>query len=264
MALTSASHSHLLASFWSRFRLGKAPFVHPEDEGAVLTYPHDNFTAVEQLINSDRFGYEGSRLQLGLVPAPYAGDLARADIFILMLNPGLSTVDLYGEGGVPGYRDAMLRTLHQELSNEEFPFIHLNPRYCWSGAYRWWERKLRDLALALIADQGSYYSALQKLSRRIAAIELIPYHSLVCPSGILSILPSVRIAKQYVHDVLVPRARRREITLIVTRQVKAWGLGDLESAPDIVTYNGGQARGASLSTHSPGGTAMLRRLQVAP
>lgn len=262
MKLTGALDSDLLTSFWSRYCPANAPFVHPEDEGVVLRLPHDNFTTVEQLVSSDRFGSEGSRLELGLIPAPYAGDLTRAEIFVLMLNPGFSAADLYGEGEVPEYRDAMLRTLHQDLSDEEFPFIHLNPRFCWSGGYRWWEKKLRDLALALIADEGSYYNALRKLSQRIAAIELMPYHSLVCASSILPKLRSVRLAKEYVQDVLVPCARRREIALVVTRQAKAWLGGGFKPTGDIVVYDAAHARGASLSIKSAGGVAILKRLRV--
>ena len=52
-----------------------------------------------------------NRLHLGLVPQPFIGDLRRASIFVLLLNPGLSPSDYYGEYQVPSFRRALLANL---------------------------------------------------------------------------------------------------------------------------------------------------------
>jgi hypothetical protein len=259
--LKGAALASSLATFWQAFQPGDPPFVHPADLAAVAKYAKAVIRTVEEHSRRAYFGNEAGMLQLGLLPAPFAGDLGRADIFILMLNPGFEIADFYA-GSQHAYAAATEQTLRQDLSNEEFPFMHLNPEFCWSGGYRWWSKKLHDVARTYVALKGcSYREALATLSQHIASIELIPYHSVSGPSGALSKLPSAKAALAFVQNELLPTARRGEVTLIVTRKVAAWGIvADAETAKDIVIYGGGAARGAHLTSTTSGGEAILRRL----
>ncbi|HET9394211.1 MAG TPA: hypothetical protein VFO29_11915 [Candidatus Rubrimentiphilum sp.] len=249
--------------FWRRYDKRKPPFVHPDDEPALKRHPSCVFTSLEEYVQSRQFGVRDGTLHFGLHPAPFSGDLTTADIFVLLLNPGFDTVDIYGEYSVPEFRRATEKTLAQDLKGENFPFVYLDPQYCWSGAYRWWERKLRDV-LSVLAFQKSvrYYDALKICSEHLATIELIPYHSASAPRA-LERLPSATAAKEYVRTNLVPRAHRGEITLIVTRQIGNWGVEiPTEPTQDIVLYDTGLTRGAPLTSSSPGGAAILRRLSA--
>lgn len=250
-----------LADFWQNFEASAPPFIHPLDRDIVLKCPNRTFTKTEEYVASDDFGNPGSVLQLGLLPVPYAGDLSKADVFILLLNPGFDAVDIYGEADVHEFRDATLRMLEQDLADEEFPFIFLNPRFCWSGGYRWWERKLHDVT-ANVAEKTacSYLHALKLVSQHLAAVELIPYHSATRPGGSLERLPSANAAKAFVRDELLPKAQRGDLTLIVTRQVLNWGILPADVRGDVVVYDAGHARGASLSTTSTGGKVILSLL----
>ncbi len=67
-------------------------------------------------------------------------------------------------------------------------------------------------------------------------------------------LPSVQMAREFVDGVVMPRVRSGEAIVIVTRQVKLWGIGE---EPGVVLYSAGQARAAYLTPGSLGGRAIL-------
>ena len=74
------------------------------------------------------FGVPGdTRFHLGLVPAPFAGDIGRAKVIVLLLNPGPEPDDYFGEHKVPGFRDRLICNLRQDFSRTECPFVYLDP-----------------------------------------------------------------------------------------------------------------------------------------
>jgi hypothetical protein len=107
-----------------------------------------------------------------------------------------------------------------------------------------------------------YQDAQRHVAQRLAMIELIPYASTTMPSGTLLRLPSAKTARNYVFEELLPRAKRGDLALIVTRQAATWALGSAGEREGMVVYDRYQARGASLSPASPGGNAILRRLRA--
>jgi len=244
-------------------------FVHPDDE-AVLgprggRHLHDETIDFDSYICSEHFGKSDSRFHTSLLPIPYGGDLSRADIFILLLNPGFSHADYFGEFHVPEFRKRLERNLTQNFENEEFPFLSLDPKFSWHSGFTWWEKKLRDI-IALIAEErfGSrYLDALRHLSMRLALIELVPYHSSHFGGHkLIGQLKSSEVAKRYVSEVLMPDVRRGMKTIVVTRQSASWDLGEPDE--NCVVYVGGQTRGASLGLNTSGGKAILRQLRLKP
>lgn len=258
-----------LVQFWNKYQEADAPYCHPADK-AVLFAPKKNDVLTDavkcfpEYLTDAHFARRGShRVDLSLVPVPYAGDLSKADIVILLLNPGLSYTDYYGDLGQLNYREARYKNLRQDFSDTSYPFLWLNPDFCWHSGFMWWEEKLRPI-LRLLAEQkykSSYLKALQALSRRVCMVELVPYHSSNTPSGrLIRELPSATAARQYVQQVVVPEAQTGKKLLIVTRQAKIWGI--TQNANNIVVYDRHEARGASMSPNSPGGAAILRRLVI--
>ena len=214
----------------------------------------------------DRFGDpDDRRLHLSVPPQPFCGDLRRADIFILLLNPGLNISDYYAQTHRQEFRHAYRRMLAHDMEGLEFPFIFLNPAYCWHGGYQWWEGKLRDITTFIAKRRfgGRYLEALRSLSTRLAAVELVPYHSRsFAAHRLIEELPSAKAAKAFVQGDLVPAATQDKATIIVTRQVTEWGLP--KTVSNVVQYEGGHTRGASLSLKSRGGEAILRRYGLDP
>lgn len=249
--------------------LRKPPFIHPEDlpalqkhDAELLTEPALNFS---QFLASKRFGDFGDpRFHFSLLPIPYLGDLNRADIFILQLNPGFNLINYYAEWNVPAFRPRVERSVRQELDGVEFPFYSLDPELCWYSGFRWWEGKLRDIA-SIIANRkykGRYLDALRELSQRIAVIELVPYHSIAFKEHrLVRVLPSTAQARDLARLDLVKRAFSGRVLVIPMRKVAAWGL-PATKCPSVVPYATAQSRSASLSSRSPGGQAILKRFGI--
>jgi hypothetical protein len=256
-----------IVKFWRDCPLDRPPFVHPEDlatlgqyEPSLLKLPRQTF---QQFVAGSRFGdFDDPRFHLSLLPTPYAGDLERADIFLLQLNPGLNFTDYYGEWKVPKFRRRLIRNLRQELDGLEFPFAFLDPEFCWHSGFRWWEEKLRGVATTIAnRKQVRYLDALRELSRRIAAIELVPYHSISFRDHrLIKDLASARQAKQYAQD-LRSKALLTKCSIIITRKVKEWGLRRMRNGR-VVLYSPALARGASLGPKTKGGQAILRMFGI--
>ena len=117
------------------------------------------------------------------------------------------------------------------------------------------------LSLAMDQHQMTLPEALHFLSRRVAILELFPYHSSVGGLGkrLLGGLRSVSLMRSFVRERLIPRAESGDALLIVTRQAQHWGI---EPTANVVVYNGAEARSAHLSPRSRGGLAMAERLDL--
>src|SRR5690606_21306974 len=114
-----------LVEFWERCDLSGQTFVHPDDR-QVLEQGGDRHVLggeidFDSYIRGNHFGNRGgSRFHTSLLPIPYGGDLARADIFILLLNPGFSHADYFGDFKMPEFRKRLERNLLQDFVNEDF------------------------------------------------------------------------------------------------------------------------------------------------
>lgn len=267
-----------LINFWQQcLPLDKPPFVHPKDLQALRESGLTHLTDLEDMpidfdsfVKGPRFGdFDDHRLRLSLSPVPYVGDLKKADIVILLLNPGFSYSNYWEENKMPGFRKRLVDNLAQKFKGIEFPFFGLDPEFCSSGGFVWWEKKLRDVASEIAKkNDWKYLDALRDLSKRVACLELVPYHSSSFSSHVLiNKLPSVKMVQRFVRESLVPdakigpKARIGKRTLIVTRKEKEWSLPSGKNN-DIVIYTGGHTRGASLSSISRGGKAILRRYGI--
>ncbi|HKD99676.1 MAG TPA: hypothetical protein VKE69_01595, partial [Planctomycetota bacterium] len=162
-----------------------------DDESAVVT-----FDGWKETYRDEQFGALGDRrLHLSLIPQPFFGDLARASIFVLLLNPGVGPHDYYGEFEVPAFRDALLANLRQEFPPGSVPFVFLDPQFSWHGGYDWWHGKLARVIARLAHENDMPFAAARRfVAERLACIELLPYHSASFGIGDRWIqdLPSVR------------------------------------------------------------------------
>ncbi len=210
------------------------------------------------------FDFHGDpRVHLGLLPIPFLGNLGTADVFILLLNPGLTPMDYLAEERNPGYREALGANLRQETPEGLPDFFILAPDFAWHPGFSYWNGKLRELAKEAERQRGcSYAEALVWLGSRVAAVQLVPYHSSV--SGLKGKerprLQSAGLAVSYAREVLVPRAKADQATVVVGRAARHWGL---EESENVIVYRGTESRGASFGLKSRGGRAIARRLGLA-
>lgn len=217
----------------------------------------------EEVFNSPDFEKpDDTRFHLGLLPIPYVGDLQNASIYILLLNPGLSPDDYYGEFEIPEFRKSVLSNLKQEFCHDGYPFLFLNPKYAWHAGFKWWHDKLKDVINDLSTKQKiSFADARKKLAKHLACIELMPYHSMnfSLSEKQLGKLSSTQLATEFVEKFVVPKIKNNEAIVIVTRKIRFWNLPEING---VILYNAGQARGASLSSNSPGGRAIINHIGI--
>lgn len=252
-----AQNMHALLSAWREFELDRRPYVLSGDE-IILAEPDlfCRFAGWDGLIADPEFGTPGnSRLHVDLLPIPFVGNLRSASVFLLMLNPGFGPHDYFGEYRVPEHRAALADNLHQSHANS---FLFLDPRFSWHGGYDYWHTKLRSI-IAGFAERVNipYGRARRFLQAHLAAIELSPYHSVnfKLPGGVLNSLRSVQLARAFVHEELLPRAKSGDCLLVVTRAVENWRLPAYDN---VVAYAATEARGAHLSERTRGGAAILQ------
>jgi hypothetical protein len=254
------SKHHSLIEGWRKCNLESPPYVFPDDETYLSRFSVSKiYCSFDEYVASPEFGVFDINLHLGLLPIPFAGNLETASIFILMLNPGLSAGDYFAEQKVMEFRNAHIRSLRQENADDEFPFIFLNPAFAWHPGFGYWQKKFHNVIDEIRKQYGiSYQNAMSILSKKLACLELLPYHSKSFGVGsLLNQLPSVKVMRNYVQDVVVPKVMADKAIAIATRQVKMWQLPEHRN---IVVYEGGETRSAHLTISSRGGQAIAKKL----
>jgi hypothetical protein len=256
--------------FWRRCRVDRPPFVHPDDEPILREHGRgvldERTHTFESYIRSERFGATKDRwLHLGLLPVPFVGDIRRADVVILLLNPGFGITDYFSEYQHPEFRERHVASLWQRPAQNGYPLHFLDPEMCWHGGSTWWMRKLGEVVAALASKRfnGSYLKALRETARRVAAVELFPYHSSnFAEWRLLDRLPSVSMARRFAADVLLADAQVGDRLIIVTRQAERWlpRKRSRSLGRNVLVIGKNHARGIPLGPRFAAGAAILRRL----
>ncbi len=247
-----------LLSCWKNFNLNRKPYLHQKDD-VLRSEDFFNYTNYDEFINSSDFGSKDHKFHFGLLPVPYIGDLKNAKVFILLLNPGFNILDYYAESNDKLFKEYMIKNIKQELENDPYPFFKLNPKFIWHGKY--WVSKLNDIIdeVKIKKNLPSYAESLSFVSKNIAALELVPYHSksFKLSDKKLNQLYTSQIMLEWVNDYLVPKVRNGEACIILTRKASMW---NLPKHKNIVVYSGSETRGAHLSRNTEGGKKILEFL----
>jgi len=255
-----SSADHPLFSAWKRFsrESDSSPFVLAEDRALLSEFDWVNCKNANEYIDS--FGEQDRRrLHLELLPLPFVGNLEGASVFILMLNPGLSPGDYLVEKRDEKFREVHHRNLRQENGSDAYPFYFLDPQFSWHPGFRYWQKKLDQIATRWMAKYGcSYTDALQALARSISGLELVPYHSNKFGGRGLPRLHSTEIMVKYVHGVLRAKAEEGKVTIVVARGAKEWGLSERD--PNVVVYRGAEVQSSHFTLGSRGGEAIAQQL----
>lgn len=267
--------THALIRTWRKLPLETAPYLLPDDESLLREWttadPKGDYCTItswnDVVADLAEHREPDHRLHTGLLPQPYIGNLATARAVILLLNPGHDPSDYHAELRCPEVRDRFERTLRQQFEGEEYPFQFLDPSLAWHGGFRWWHRKLRALIEALSGKWGCDYARARKhVSSRIAALQLVPYHSRdfgLAEKRVLE-LQSSRLALDYVSSELVPRAQRGEVAVVAMRKARLWFDEVTATSTHLVKYDATAARGAHLSEGSSGWNAIFPMLLADP
>lgn len=261
----NSSLSELLHA-WRGLSLKKPPYVLKGDDAIPKKWCHRyrnyrDFVRAYELdhVSDKKFC---AKLHVGLLPIPYSGNIAEAEIYILGLNPGFDPQSYYAESYDVAFKRESVRQLHQERLDAKFPLCALNPKFCWTGGWRYWETRLNDIIFLLAQQENICRSeALSVLSKKIACLEYVPYYSknFGLPRSIVNKMLSPKLMWAFVHDYVVPKAQKDLATIIVTRHVDVW---NLPKHRNIVAYHGPQSRAAYLNMKSLGGRRIANILGI--
>lgn len=213
-----------MRGFWQGVN---APGPHPAD-GEVLQGHPDGYVdwGLEQAQANVGNPPAPGTLHVGLHPQPFIGNIEDPLIFILHGNPGFSFVDYDDEFGNEGHAAACL----QNLQNADLGFFPLGTASAGTGAARYWHNAFRGAIHDLAEMRNITAEEAREIFREnVGLIESCAYHSKKTPGLWRDNLPSSGIAREYVQDVVFPRARLGESLVFVWRRVgndDYWGRGD--------------------------------------
>jgi hypothetical protein len=116
-----------LSRYWSEFFdcCYHPPSIHREHRASLDDFlkrkPHlRDPVSFDRFIKSGRFDPKDQDFHFALLPVPYLGNLAKADIFILLLNPGFASVDYYCESENRAFKKALQQNLAQDFRGTEY------------------------------------------------------------------------------------------------------------------------------------------------
>lgn len=131
-------------------------------------------------------------------PGPYDGPLALAKVVVCYANPGLDYEDI-------NWTDEITRQL---TGREDLPDI--------PGWREWYWRRLRRIGLP--------FDETRKL---VAIFNVCPYTSKEMAARDIRVaagLPSVWAAQKHLHEVLIPKALKGDLFLVIARKHQLWGV----------------------------------------
>jgi hypothetical protein len=244
-----SAHSRFV-DFWAKLQTRTSPFVHPDDAAHI----------------------HAENLSLNLLPVPVNGSLVHAEALVLMLNPGLDPDDEAWERR-EDFRESLVHNLKQDHLATSHPLNYLNPLFRMHPGAGYWSRsrglsggkrdpqKLSSLIHAVAErDDVSIESAQMHVARKVAIVQLCPYHSKKKPSSrLLRDLPSCKLVRDLVQAVIDGDQK----LVVATRSVAEWGFKESINIPHLVVYPGNLGASASLTLSSEGGKALLRKISRA-
>lgn len=145
-----------------------------------------------------------SHLRLEIPPDPYLGNLDKAEIILLALNPGFTESDFITFQDDEYTKQNRLNLLHR---SEPSMYV-LDKKFDFSGGYQWWTRILKKL----ITDGVP----IEVLGDKLMCLQYFPYHSTTY-SHIPQLLPS----QQYTFHLL-NKAIENGKTIVIMRSRKLW------------------------------------------
>lgn len=234
----------MLLDFWSR---GCDRGVHPDDaehlrRDGILTW--SALDAKDHAENFDNETHLRRKLHVNLFPQPFIGNIADSHVYILYGNPGFAPQDYEDELNNAGHQTACNANL-QGRGHGFFPLRIASEN---TGVSNYWRPRLRSLAVALSTSLNiSKKDAAKIIINYVSLIEAGAYHSKSHPGHWADSLPSSNVARQFVHEVLVPKAQSGEIVVLVWRRASFWGVAP--SGKNVMMRDASNARQSYLLSH---------------
>ncbi|MBO4746228.1 MAG: hypothetical protein J5613_04140 [Alphaproteobacteria bacterium] len=190
----------------------------------------------DKTLKGERDAY---KLHAELLAEPFDGDIENAKIYIVSINPHAGnylaeyTNNFYHPVLGPLLEDKIIKNRYQQ--NKDYPFYYLDPKLIATGGGHWWRnQRLQGVIDVLKHDYDiTDYEAAEFIAKNVFDLELCPYHSESWDSGskdaeIISTLPSVQVALDFVKNTIIPGVidgSKKLIMLNGTPTLNGW-IGD--------------------------------------
>lgn len=174
-------------------RLPNSETVHPDDKPDLAIGRHS--------------------FQFDLPPGHISGPILHAPVVICYGNPG------YVDDDKRAAQDPAKRELLAQQRQGVSPYPMWLPSW-----KKWLCERTKQMNLSP-----------ERLSQTVATFNVVPYASVQMSDAdtrVAKRLPSVEVAREYLHSVLIPKAKRQEIFLIVVRKHALW---HVDGIPDSAT-----------------------------
>ena len=169
-----------LLDAWKNARFEQPPYVLDADVPVLKSSRRGkDLDIIGKTCEEVKVHLDGEKsIHFSLLPQPFNGDLLNAEVYVLTLNPGFDCSDYDANYRNPRSRQALLDNIKQVQPSGILPFFFLDPKFKFHGGYCYWFSRLKET----IAEIGrcreiAFDEARELLGRKIAVIELVPYHS---------------------------------------------------------------------------------------
>ena len=253
-----------LLEAWKNAQFDRPPYVLDADVSIIKSSPRAKDLEItgkscDEVEAHPDYDREKS-IHFSLLPQPFNGDLLNAEIYVLTLNPGFDCSDYDANYRIPRYRQALLDNIKQDQPNDVLPFFFLDPKFDCHGGNGYWFRRLRETIAELGRCREMEFDEVRDmLGRKFAVIELVPYHSNKADGldKLPEMLPSARMAHDFVRQYVQRKARSERAIVIVHRRFQTWRYAldpDLVRSDKVVRNAN---RGGYLSPKTAGGMAII-------
>ena len=245
-----------LINFWRQLKLNNKPFIHKKDKDILENIDRVKLSFKDYIKNVNNLFSNNTQIHTGLLPVPYTGDLQKASIFLLMINPGFNHNDYYSET-INNYKIALINNMRQENIDKNYPFLFLNPSFCHTSGGVYWLRKFDSLIRGLKdrLRNKTYEDILKHISKNVCSLELFPYHSKNLKiNNIVLKCPSVCRIRAIIDELM----RRKNTLIVCLRQPENWGVNNNKQ---IYTLLPRERQSASLKTDTEQGKKILNKLE---
>ena len=254
-----------LLEAWANTRFDQPPYVFEADVPILRSSPRAKDLDIigrscDEVAKHPDYDSEKS-LHFSLLPQPFNGDLLNAEIYVLTLNPGFACSDYDANYRKPRYRQALLDNIKQTQPSDVLPFFFLDRKFHRHGGFGYWCDRLRSTIEEIAKCRGISPDEVRNiLGRKLAVIELVPYHSKKADGldKLREMLSSARMAHDFVRQYVQRKARSDRAIVIVVRGYPTWkyALGpDLVCSGSVIRDDN---RRGYLSPKTTGGKAIIK------
>ena len=166
------------------------------------------------ILNGNKSSPEKLGLRLEVLPVPYVGNPETAEVILLCLNPGFIQQDVDDYENDSEFKQENFNVLSFQGKP---PFFYFNPKFRYTGGYKWWSKILREL----IQQFGE-----ETVSEKFMCLQYIAYHS------VTFVKPPKMLESQKFTFNLLREAIKQKKTIVVMRSKKLW----IQAVPELEDY----------------------------